>query len=153
MFERSLVNVNVERGLAFTFTRGIPYVASILFTPLTLFRPGRVWSPPSLKSWITSKPLKLWAPNLASFPNNYLETFKVVVTCTSALTLPCQPNFKSHIFQNLLFYSFNYTLTLNLVMFYQIYYTCLCNPAFLATDLRRKHEFKMAQWQILVFNF
>lgn len=30
MFERSLVNVNVERGLAFTFTRGIPYVASIL---------------------------------------------------------------------------------------------------------------------------
>ena len=27
-------------------------------------------------------------------------------------------------------YPLNYSLTLNLAIFYQIYYTCLCNPAF-----------------------
>ena len=32
MCERSRVNVKVERGSTFTFTRDLPYIASVLFT-------------------------------------------------------------------------------------------------------------------------
>ena len=32
MYERPRVNVTVDRGLTFTFTRDLPYIASILFT-------------------------------------------------------------------------------------------------------------------------
>ena len=32
MYERPQVNVKVERGLTFTFTRGLSYIISILFT-------------------------------------------------------------------------------------------------------------------------
>ena len=32
MCERSRVNVKVERGLTFTFTRDLPHIASVLFT-------------------------------------------------------------------------------------------------------------------------
>ena len=34
MYERLRVNVKVERGSTFTFTRGLPYIVSILFTRL-----------------------------------------------------------------------------------------------------------------------
>ena len=32
MYERPRVNVNVERGSTFSFTRGLPYIVSISFT-------------------------------------------------------------------------------------------------------------------------
>ena len=32
MYERPRVNVKVERGSTFTFTRDLPYIVSILFT-------------------------------------------------------------------------------------------------------------------------
>ena len=60
-----------------------------------------IYQPPSRKSWWTSKPIKLWPPNLATFPKNIWEHFKVVVTCASTLMLPWQPSFWSHVFQNL----------------------------------------------------
>ena len=34
MYERPPVNVKVEQGSTFTFTRNLPYIASILFTHL-----------------------------------------------------------------------------------------------------------------------
>ena len=70
---------------------------------LTLFRP----SPPSphTKKMNNLKPFKLRAPNLATFPKSSWEHFKVVVTCTSTLTLPWQPSFnKCFFFQNLHFF-------------------------------------------------
>ena len=36
MYERSRVNVKVERGSTFTFTRDLPFIASILFTRVEL---------------------------------------------------------------------------------------------------------------------
>ena len=36
MYERSRVHVNVERGSTFTFTCGVSYIASILFTRVKL---------------------------------------------------------------------------------------------------------------------
>ena len=32
MYERPRVNINVERGSSFTYSRAIPYIVSILFT-------------------------------------------------------------------------------------------------------------------------
>ena len=32
MYERPRVNVKVERGSTFTFTRDLPYIVSIIFT-------------------------------------------------------------------------------------------------------------------------
>ena len=32
MYRRSLIEVKVERGSIFTFTRDLPYIASVLFT-------------------------------------------------------------------------------------------------------------------------
>ena len=40
---------------------------------LTLFRPDGF--PPSRENWITSKPFKLWSPNVANFPKKFLGTF------------------------------------------------------------------------------
>ena len=34
MHERPRLNVNVERGSTFLFTRGLPYIVSISFTPV-----------------------------------------------------------------------------------------------------------------------
>ena len=38
MYERPRVNVKVERGLVFTFTRDLPYIASNLFTHVIFTR-------------------------------------------------------------------------------------------------------------------
>ena len=84
--------------------------------------------PPSRKTWWwTSKPIKLWPPNLVTFPKNIWEHFKVVVTCASTLMLPWQPSFWSYEFQNLhlffknsfWFYFSYYYITLKLALFYQ----------------------------------
>ena len=32
MYERPRVNINVERGSSFTYSKAIPYIVSILFT-------------------------------------------------------------------------------------------------------------------------
>ena len=63
------------------------------------------------------------------------------LACRSTLTLPRKPNYDSYVFTkrtNLYFYSLNYSITLNLEIFYRIYYNCQCNPGFLVTDLRQK---------------
>ena len=36
MYERTLVNVKLERGSTFTFTCDLPYIVSILFTRVKL---------------------------------------------------------------------------------------------------------------------
>ena len=33
MYERPLVNVKVERGSTFTYTRDVPYIVSVFFLP------------------------------------------------------------------------------------------------------------------------
>ena len=38
MVERPLVNVKLQRGSTFTFTRDLPYIVSILFTRVKLTR-------------------------------------------------------------------------------------------------------------------
>ena len=37
---------------------------------------GGFWCPRQLWRFVTSKPLKLWPPNLATFPKIYLQTFR-----------------------------------------------------------------------------
>ena len=59
-----------ETGLAFDSNGDL-----LLHPALTLLRPGDRLRPHLLKNWITSKPFKLWQPNLATFPKIYLGTF------------------------------------------------------------------------------
>lgn len=62
-----------------------------MYFNLTLFRPSLL-----LKRWITSRPIRLWSPNAATFPKkNIRKHFKVVLTCASTLTLTLQPSFDS----------------------------------------------------------
>ena len=42
-YERPRVNVKVERGSTFTFTRDLPYTVSVLFTRVTLRAYLRQW--------------------------------------------------------------------------------------------------------------
>ena len=49
MHERPRVNVKVERGLTFTFTRDLPYIASnlfthVMFTRVRTYRIRRQWN-------------------------------------------------------------------------------------------------------------
>ena len=60
---------------------------------LNPIRKGGFWGFLSLKNWMNSKPFKLGPLNLGTFPKIHLENFKVFVTCTSTLMLPCQPSF------------------------------------------------------------
>ena len=37
MYERPLVNVKVERGSTFTYTRDVPYIVSVFFYPRKMY--------------------------------------------------------------------------------------------------------------------
>ena len=47
----------------------------LLISPLKIVHTFFILPKQSCRSWITSKPFKLWPPNLATFPKIYLETF------------------------------------------------------------------------------
>ena len=47
MYERPRVNVKVERGSTFPFTRDLPYIVSILFTRVRTEKSGDRGNPPS----------------------------------------------------------------------------------------------------------
>ena len=64
---------------------------------VNLSRVNFVEAPRLLKSWITSEPFKLWPPNKATFPKNYLGKFasrdyvyiNIDVTIATEFWQPC----------------------------------------------------------------
>ena len=93
---------------------------------------GGVWSPRRKENWITSNPFKLWPQNLAAFPTN-LSGNILKSSWRVCQHWRCHGNrvFTAMFFKicsfpiNRIFFYFyllNYSITINLVIFYEICY-------------------------------
>ena len=69
MYERPPVNVKVERGSTFTFTRDLPYIVSTLFT-----RVNKVYVRNAYKNYAT---VEIHLKSYSTDPSTVFSTFKM----------------------------------------------------------------------------